>query len=123
MAADHRHGGQTAGVPDLGCGRPTVIALRAGPVRSPAKRTRLMAAEPDRALHGARRGHAQSVLGQWEEAVRDYTRALERGIESVRFARGEAFAELKRWKEAAEDFERAGAAGEDGFPWARENAW
>jgi WD40 repeat protein/tetratricopeptide (TPR) repeat protein len=54
----------------------------------------------------AERARAHSILGQWEKAAADYTRAIDAGSPGLRFSRGEAFAELGRWKEARADFEK-----------------
>jgi tetratricopeptide (TPR) repeat protein len=67
---------------------------------------RLIAAAPDDARHWAARGDVHAWLGQWQQAVNDYTEAVRRGREDVRLGRADAYAELGRWQEAAADLAR-----------------
>src|SRR5262249_43651326 len=68
---------------------------------------RLIALEPTNPVFAAVRGRSCSTLGRWEEAARDYSRAIEGKIEGLWNLRGWALAEQNRWAEAAADFQKA----------------
>jgi WD40 repeat protein/tetratricopeptide (TPR) repeat protein len=70
---------------------------------------RLVAAEPASGVLHQRRGHAQARLGQWDQAIQDYSKAIELKVDDFRLlgsysSRGLAFVQLRRWDLALADF-------------------
>jgi tetratricopeptide (TPR) repeat protein len=68
----------------------------------------LIAASPDDGSFLARRGYVLSKLGEWERAIADYSKAIDRGPTGVLWTRrGDAFAKLGRWSDAVFDYDKA----------------
>jgi WD40 repeat protein/tetratricopeptide (TPR) repeat protein len=73
----------------------------------------LVARQPGRWPLHYRRGRAHAEKRQWEQAIRDYTRAIELGarVGDVWYHRSKAHAERKRWGEALDDVTKADELG------------
>ncbi len=87
-----------------------LLADRARAARQLPALTRAVRADPKAWPAWWRRGLAHAGLKHWEEAVADYTRAIDGGATGeIHYHRGLALGELGRWAAARDDLARAAA--------------